>query len=141
MAIGIAPARDKLMKFPMMYGVGQIRKVPVVKDVEKEIINQLNLLGIERRLKKSATIAITGTSRGLVGGPIIYGTLVSELKRMGADPFIFPAMGSHGGGTARGQREILASLGITRDAVGAPIKSSMDTVQIGVTRWGFPAVV
>lgn len=141
MAIGIAPTRDNLMKFPMMYEVRQIRKVPEVKDIEKEIVNQLNLLGIEKQLKKSATIAITGTSRGLVGGPIIYRSLVSEFKRMGADPFIFPAMGSHGGGTARGQREILASLGLTRDAVGAPIKSSMETVQIGVTRWGFPVLV
>lgn len=57
---------------------------------------------------------------------------------MGARPFVVPAMGSHGGATAKGQEEVLASYGITEAGIGAPIKSSMDVVQYGTLPNGIP---
>jgi hypothetical protein len=63
------------------------------------------------------------------------------LQRLGAKPFIVPTMGSHGGGIAEGQRHILESYGITEDAVGAPIRASMDVVPIGDTPEGWPVLL
>ena len=65
-------------------------------------------------------------------------SLVRILKEAGASPFIVPSMGSHGGATAEGQVEILRSLGVTEESVGAPIRSSMDVVEIGETGSGVP---
>ena len=76
-------------------------------------------------------IAITAGSRGICGQVEAIRALVSHLKQKGADPFIVPAMGSHGGATAEGQLAVLDSLGVTESSVGAPIHSSMDVVEIG----------
>src|SRR5262245_63096777 len=85
-------------------------------------------------------VALTGLSvvvgvgsRGIDQLATVVKAAVAELKRHGARPFIFPAMGSHGGATAEGQREILATFGITEESAGAPIIDSMDTVEIGRT--------
>jgi hypothetical protein len=67
--------------------------------------------------------------------------VVEQLHTLGADPFIIPAMGSHGGATARGQRDVLAHLGITEESVGAPIRSQMETVVVGQTPEGVPVHV
>jgi hypothetical protein len=67
--------------------------------------------------------------------------LVAALKDLGAKPFLIPTMGSHGGGTAQGQLEVLKSLNITEESIGAPIHSSMDVAEIGRSRFGFPVYV
>ncbi|MGE4353567.1 MAG: DUF362 domain-containing protein [Oscillospiraceae bacterium] len=92
-------------------------------------------------IKSGDRIAITGGSRGIVGYPNLMKTIVDFVKSKGGEPFIVPAMGSHGGATAEGQRNILTHLGITEDAVGAPIISSMETVQIGETELGLPVYI
>ncbi|MBM4045774.1 MAG: DUF2088 domain-containing protein, partial [Planctomycetes bacterium] len=84
------------------------------------------------------TVAITAGSRGLVNYATIVRTMVDELKALGARPFIVPAMGSHGGATTEGQRELLARYGITEQNVGAPVKSSMEVVEIGRSSQGIP---
>jgi hypothetical protein len=86
-------------------------------------------------------IAITGGSRGISNLPLFLRLLADELKNNGAIPFIVPAMGSHGGATAEGQRELLERMGITEEYVGIPIQSSMETVQIGIASNGLPVVV
>ena len=58
-------------------------------------------------------------------------TICDKLKEWGAEPFIIPAMGSHGGGTVEGNVQILTDYGITEEAMNVPIKASMDVVQIG----------
>jgi hypothetical protein len=83
-------------------------------------------------------VAITAGSRGITGIPAILATVVEELRRFGAEPFVVPAMGSHGGATAEGQTAVLYSLGITEEAVGCPIRATMETVQLGVTSEGIP---
>jgi len=83
-------------------------------------------------------IAVGVGSRGIARLPEIVAALVRSLRDLGADPFIIPAMGSHGGATAEGQREVLHSLGVTEERVGAPIQAQMETVQVGVTPDGTP---
>lgn len=80
---------------------------------------------------KGKRIAITGGSRGIKGFVPVVKTIVAKLKEWGAEPFIVPAMGSHGGATAEGQVTVLKNLGITEETVGAPIRSSMEVVELG----------
>lgn len=83
-------------------------------------------------------IAITAGSRGISHIPEILAALIHCIRDCGGRPFVVPAMGSHGGGTAEGQREMLASLGVTEDAIGAPILSSMEVVEVGRLPNGMP---
>lgn len=85
------------------------------------------------RIAPGQRIAITAGSRGIANAPLFYRVLVSMIKRRGADPFIIPAMGSHGGATAQGQRDVLSHLGITEQFCGCPILSTMETMVIGHT--------
>lgn len=82
-------------------------------------------------IKPGMSIAITVGSRGIAGLVDLVRVLVEEVKDRGAQPFIVPAMGSHGGATDKGQKELIEGLGVTEAAVGCPIRSSMDTVQVG----------
>jgi hypothetical protein len=81
-------------------------------------------------------VAISVGSRGVAQIDRLTGAVVRELAARGAQPFIVPAMGSHGGATAEGQRELLTQLGVTEERVGAPIVASMETVQLGETESG-----
>jgi hypothetical protein len=76
-------------------------------------------------------IAVAVGSRGIAQLATVVATTVAELRRAGTSPFIVPAMGSHGGATPAGQEQLLASLGVTAESVGAPVESSMDTVRLG----------
>lgn len=89
-------------------------------------------------LAPGARVAVAVGSRGIARLPELVRTLVDVLKETGAAPFIVPAMGSHGGATASGQRTVLANLGITEEAVGAPIISSLDVVETGRLSNGLP---
>ncbi len=109
---------------------------PAIDNIEAEIAKELAKPEIARRIRPGARIAITAGSRGVSGIGRIIAAIVAELKRAGAEPFIVPAMGSHGGATAEGQVEVLESLGVTERLCGAPVISSMDTVEIGKTPGG-----
>ena len=71
----------------------------------------------------------------------IVSVTIEELKRLGAEPFIVPAMGSHGGATAEGQKQVLASLGVTEESAGCPIISGMDVVEVGVLDNGLAVLI
>lgn len=86
---------------------------------------------VNNSIKPGMTIALTVGSRGLACLQPLVKTLVSEIRKRGAKPFIVPAMGSHGGATADGQLDLLAHLGITEKSVNCEIRSSMDTVELG----------
>lgn len=86
-------------------------------------------------------ICITGSSRGIAHIDRMMKAVIEELKAWGAKPFLIPAMGSHAGGTAEGQREMLASFGITEETMGVPILSSMETVQYSSLPDGTPLYV
>ena len=80
---------------------------------------------------KGKSVGIGVGSRGIKQQPLVVKALIDELVSVGANPFIIPAMGSHGGGTAEGQSSILAHYGYTETEMGVPIKSSLDVVELG----------
>ncbi len=110
----------------------------IVDDIPGEVRLELARIGLAKKIRPGMTIAITAGSRGVNNYPLILKTVVAWLQELGAEPFIVPTMGSHGGATAEGQIEVLQGLGITLETVGAPIKSSMDVVQLGQTEQGTP---
>ncbi|HEX6447065.1 MAG TPA: hypothetical protein VF053_18360, partial [Streptosporangiales bacterium] len=86
-----------------------------------------------RDLAPGARVAITAGSRGVAEVVELYRGAADAVRAAGAEPFLFSAMGSHGGGTADGQRALLASLGVTEETVGMPVSCSSEAVQIGET--------
>ncbi|WP_026785197.1 lactate racemase domain-containing protein [Pleomorphomonas koreensis] len=86
---------------------------------------------VDETIRPGMSVALTVGSRGLAALPELVRAIVSELKARGAVPFIVPAMGSHGGATADGQTRVLAHLGVTEASAGCPIRSSMETVEVG----------
>lgn len=84
------------------------------------------------------TVAVGAGSRGLTGRVELLRGSIRALRELGAEPFVVPAMGSHGGATPDGQRAMLTSLGMTEDAIGAEIRATMDTVVVAHTASGTP---
>ena len=84
------------------------------------------------------TVAVGGGSRGLTQRVDLLRGTIAGLRALGAEPFVVPAMGSHGGGTAEGQVKMLASLGMTEETVGAEIRATMATVEVARTPSGMP---
>lgn len=113
-------------------------KAPVVQDIKSEIKKQLLRLELTSKIKKGDTVAVTSGSRGIADLQLITRTVIDELKELGAEPFIVPAMGSHGGGTAEGQKDVLKKYGITEESMMVPVKSSMEVVEIGRSEYGIP---
>ena len=103
-----------------------------------EVHAQLGRLELHRRIHAGQSVAITAGSRGIANIATILRAAVQFLQVLGARPFLVPAMGSHGGGTAEGQLGVLASYGITEAAVGCPIRASMETKVVGHAAEGFP---
>ncbi len=99
---------------------------------------RLTGLGLAPEKLRGRRIAIAVGSRGIASLQEIVRAICDWLKAQGAQPFIIPAMGSHGGGTAEGQRQILADYGITDAGVGVEIRSSTETLRVGTTPQGFP---
>ena len=126
------------MRFPKVIKVRQDFPRPRVEDVGEALREQCAKEEIRTRIEPGAEVAITAGSRGVAGIDNVLRSLVRILKEAGASPFVIPAMGSHGGATAEGQVEILRSLGVTEESVGAPIRSSMEVVEIGETESGVP---
>ena len=81
-------------------------------------------------------VGITAGSRGIANIAAVTRTAGDWLRQHGARPFLFPAMGSHNGGTAEGQRAMVESLGMTEAAMGMPIRASMDIVKLGTVATG-----
>jgi len=108
--------------------IRQLFERPVVADVRLAVIRELQT--VMPAIVPGARIAVAVGSRGIADIASIAAVVVDAIKERGAIPFIIPAMGSHGGATAKGQAEVLRSYGITESAVGAPIRSSMDTVEL-----------
>ena len=108
------------------------------EDIAAAIRREIARLSLSSTIKRGDSVALTAGSRGIANIPAILRETVSALRSLGAEPFIVPAMGSHGGGTAEGQEEVLSSYGITEKSVGAPIRASMEVVQIGEHREGGP---
>ncbi|MFD0682018.1 MULTISPECIES: lactate racemase domain-containing protein [unclassified Paenibacillus] len=129
------------MKLPQMALVKQRFTGPAVKDIEGEVTKQLTQIEHELKITPGMRVALTAGSRGIANIADIIRAAVRKLKSIGAEPYIIPAMGSHGGATAEGQVKVLESLGVTESYCGAPILSSMEVVQIGETPRGIPVYI
>jgi len=135
MSSNLYPARS--LNGLQLYLVRQRWEQPVVVDIERRVSEELAQTGVLEHLP-SGDIAITAGSRGISHIATILRAVVRAVRARGGRPFIFPAMGSHGGGTAEGQRALLAELGVTEQSVEAPIRSSMEVLQLGITAAGTP---
>ena len=124
------------VKIPKMARVRQKFDPSEFTDPAAGIRGELSRPEIAATLKPGMNIAITAGSRGIHNHKLILKTVVDIVKEHGANPFVVPAMGSHGGATAQGQLEVLEGFGITPAYLGCPIKSSMETVRIGVSPEG-----
>jgi len=102
-------------------------------DVGAEARQQLDVSGLEARLRPGARIAIGVGSRGIANIAVIAQSVVQYWRDRGMAPFVFPAMGSHGAATPEGQADVLARFGITEEAMGCPIVSRADVVSLGKT--------
>ena len=130
--------QDKKMPYPRMIKIRQLFNRERLENPSKELAHRLRKSGLLDTIKPGARIAVTSGSRGINGIASLTKTVIDELKSAGASPFIVPAMGSHGGGTADGQMEMLESLGITESSMGVPVVSSIETETIGATPSGTP---
>lgn len=129
------------MLFPRMYRIRQTFERPVIKDIKGTVVSELKRLPLEKRVKPGQRVAITAGSRGIANIAEILKATVNFFHSLGAQPFLFPAMGSHGGATAEGQVALLAHYHINESFVGAPILSSMEVVEIGKTEDGVPVYI
>ncbi|GAB6171288.1 lactate racemase domain-containing protein [Paradesulfitobacterium aromaticivorans] len=126
------------MEIPKMARIRQSFPRPTLSDIPMALRETLARPQILGRIKSGDRVAVTAGSRGIANIALILREVVANLKAVGAEPFIIPAMGSHGGATAEGQVEVLRSLGISEKTVGAPIHASMDVVQVGESAGGIP---
>ena len=127
-----------MIDLPLIYHVRQTAPQSTVADVAGEVRRQWQQSAIAKRIKPGDRIAVGCGSRGIRHIGLIVKTTVEALKELGAKPFIVAAMGSHGGATPEGQRELLASYQIDEEHLGVPVKTEMDSEQIGTNSWGEP---
>jgi len=123
---------------PRMVKVRQTFDRPRVGNLEEVLSRQLKESGYLAKIRPGWKVAVTAGSRGITDIALMLKVLVKEIRAAGGDPFLFPAMGSHGGATAEGQIHILNGMGVTEEFVGAPIRATMDTVQLGTSANGRP---
>jgi hypothetical protein len=121
---------------PKMVPVKQNFPRPRVDNVPARVRELIEREEIKSTIKPGMEIAITCGSRGIANIKFIIREICTCVKERGAKPFIVPSMGSHGGATAEGQREIIESYGVTEEFCGAPIRSCMDVRRIGSTEDG-----
>ena len=119
----------KMVKIREVYDNSHIPEDKIAETVWAELSRE----ALGGQIKPGMKIAITCGSRGINHNAIMAKAMVDFVKSKGAEPYIVAAMGSHGGATAQGQTQILADYGITEENMGCPIKSSMETVQIGLS--------
>ncbi|HYN87855.1 MAG TPA: hypothetical protein VER55_04970, partial [Ardenticatenaceae bacterium] len=100
-------------------------------DVAAAVAAEFRRPGIGDAIRPGARVALTAGSRGIDRIAEVLAAVAAEVRQRAAEPFIVPAMGSHGGATAEGQRNVLAHYGVTEERVGCPIRASMEVVELG----------
>lgn len=128
------------MNFPKLVNIRQTFSRPLVEDVPGAVLAELKRLNIANQLA-GKRIGITGGSRGIQNIVPILRQVVQYIKEQGGEPCLLAAMGSHGGGTEAGQKEVLDSLGLTEAMLGAAVVTCAESEIIGHTREGIPAYI
>ena len=125
-------------RVPQMVPVRQRLPREHLADVPAAVRDALSRGRLAEQVRAGQRIAITAGSRGIADIQAVIASLVAELRGLGAEPFIVPAMGSHGGATVQGQVGVLSEYGITEREVGAPVRATMETVEVGQLEDGTP---
>ncbi len=123
---------------PKVIPVRQKFETFAVDDPAAEYRRKLEEKGVLDKIKPGMSVAVSVGSRGIVNLPLFVRVTVEAIKSRGGEPFLFPAMGSHGGATADGQRMMLEGMGVTEASTGAPIRSTMEVVKVGTSSTGLP---
>lgn len=126
------------IQLPKMVKVRQKFHAPELADTAGEVHDAIKKADVLSRISRGDRVAIAVGSRGVADLPILVRETAAAVKKAGGEPFIVPAMGSHGGATAEGQVDVLLQLGVTEAAVGAPIESSMEVEKLGELPNGLP---
>src|SRR5271165_53148 len=126
------------MSLPQIARVHRRYQQPAVADRVAATCEAIKRSRLATRLAPGSRVAITAGSRGIRGIDQILRAAALTVRSLGCDPFVVAAMGSHGGGTAHGQAALLEELGVTEAALGCPIRSSMETVELGTNSFGLP---
>jgi hypothetical protein len=129
------------MNFPKMFRIRQSFDRTRVQDIPGTVKGELGKLNLGQKVKPGQAVALTAGSRGVANIALILKAAAEYFKSLGAKPFIFPAMGSHGGAKAEGQTALIAHYNVTEAFTGAPIVSSMEVVEIGRTEDGVPVFI
>jgi len=124
------------MRMPNLVRVRQCFSTDYIKDIDAYITSQFSNFELKYKIKSGDKIAITAGSRGIKNLSEIIKSIGAIVRKLGGEPFVVTAMGSHGGATERGQLEILESLSITEEVVSMPIKAGLDVIKIGETKQG-----
>ncbi len=146
MAHSALPTLLARMRLPKMALVRQRLESESLDDLPRAIIEEAVRIGLNRRVRPGQSVAIAVGSRGIDRLAQVVRSLCDLLRGLDAQPFIVSAMGSHGGATPEGQTQVLADLGITEQALGAPLRISLRTVHLGTislggTSLGMPVLV
>jgi len=126
---------------PRVAGVSQKFDRPRMDDSRGALKQILNTSGALESVFPKMEIAIAVGSRGISNQPVLVKLIAEALREKGARPFLVPAMGSHGGATADGQKKMLEDLGFGEDKIAVPIRSSMEIVRVGTSENGLPVHV
>lgn len=126
---------------PKIIKIRQRFSAPKIENIAETLTQELQRLSLGDTLKPGHSVAVTAGSRGISNIGLVLRKVLDHLKALGAQPFIVPAMGSHGGATAQGQLKLLSHYGITEASMGAPVKSSMNVVKIATSPFGFPVYI
>ncbi len=119
------------VELPPLYTVRQHFPRPQVEDVAAAVAAEFARPEIRARIRPGSRVCIAAGSRGIAQISRIVKAVVQQVQELGAEPFIIPAMGSHGGATPEGQRRVLGDYGITEESMGCPVVSSIDVKVIG----------
>jgi hypothetical protein len=126
------------VEIPLVAPLRQTQPQPVVADLAGEVRRQWLGSRLPQRLRAGDRVAVAVGSRGIANLATIVRATVEALRDLGAQPFIVAAMGSHGGGTPEGQRQILTDYGVSEQTLRVPVKTDMTAVRIGTNSWGEP---
>ena len=129
------------MTIPRVVRVRQTFKASSLDDIEGTVTARIDALGLARRVRPGASVAVGCSSRGIANYAAIVKATLDGLQRLGLRPFLFPAMGSHGAATAEGQKQVLEAYGLSEAAMGVSIRSSLDTVHLGALPEGVPVQI
>ena len=137
--VNIAGGLD--VPLPKMVNVRQKFEAERLADIPAAVAREFQRPEIRSRVKAGQVVAVGCGSRGIANIGEIAKCVVHELQALGAKPFVFPCMGSHGAATAEGQKKVLDGYGISEATIGVPVKASMETAIVGHLPDGTPVHV